>query len=130
MKFLVDMNLSPRWCSILRFEGWDSVHWSDLGDISAPDSEIMGWALKHGRIVLTHDLDFGAMLAATQASGPSVAQVRTQDVRPESLAPLLIPVLRQYEGELLTGALLVVEEARSRIRLLPLRRPHRSLDQT
>ena len=71
-------------------------------------------------MVLTHDLDFGAMLAATQATGPSVAQVRTQDVRPQNLAPLLIPVLQQYESELGAGALLVVDEARSRVRLLPL----------
>lgn len=41
MKFLIDMNLSPRWCSILQFEGWDSVHWSDIGSVSAPDHEIM-----------------------------------------------------------------------------------------
>lgn len=76
--------------------------------------------MNSGRVVLTHDLDFGAMLAATQATGPSVAQVRTQDVRPQNLAPLLIPVLQQYESELGAGALLVVDEARSRVRLLPL----------
>ena len=123
MKFLIDMNLSPRWCSILRAEGWESVHWSDVGSVSAPDHEIMEWALNNGRVVLTHDLDFGAMLAATQANGPSVAQIRTQDVRPQTLSPLLIPVLRQYENELDAGALLVVDEARSRVRLLPLARP-------
>lgn len=122
MKFLIDMNLSPRWCSILRFEGWESVHWSDVGNGAAPDQEITEWALKDGCVVLTHDLDFGAMLAATQSKGPSVAQVRTQDVRPHVLAPLLIPVLRQYERELETGALLVVDEARSRVRMLPLTR--------
>ena len=80
----------------------------------------MGWAFEHQQIVLTHDLDFGAMLAATRATGPSVVQVRTQDVRPQTLAPLLIPVLRQYENELMAGALLVVDEAKSRVRLLPL----------
>jgi predicted nuclease of predicted toxin-antitoxin system len=122
MKFLIDMNLSPRWCSVLRAEGWDSVHWSDVGSVSAADHEIMLWALNDGRVVLTHDLDFGAMLASTQASGPSVAQVRTQDVRPQKLAPILIPVLHQYESELDAGALLVVDEARSRVRLLPLRK--------
>jgi predicted nuclease of predicted toxin-antitoxin system len=120
MKFLIDMNLSPGWRSILQFEGWDSIHWSNIGGVSAPDHEIMEWALINGRVVLTHDLDFGAMLAATQASGPSVAQVRTQDVRPQVLSPLLISVLRQYEKELDPGALLVLDEARSRVRLLPL----------
>jgi predicted nuclease of predicted toxin-antitoxin system len=58
MKFLVDMNLSPRWCFVLSAEGWDSVHWSNVGNPSAPDHEVMQWALADGRVVLTHDLDF------------------------------------------------------------------------
>lgn len=120
MKFLVDMNLSPRWCSILQAEGWDSIHWSQVGIASAQDHEVMQWALGDQRIVLTHDLDYGAMLAATQATGPSVVQVRTQDVRPQVLAPLLIAALRQYEKELEGGALLIVDEAKLRVRLLPL----------
>lgn len=120
MKFLIDMNLSPRWCAVLQAEGWDSVHWSQVGIASAPDHELMRWALDRQRIVLTHDLDYGAMLAATRASGPSVVQVRTQDVRPQTLAPLLIPILRQYENELVAGALLIADEFKSRVRLLPL----------
>jgi hypothetical protein len=47
-------------------------------------------------------------------------QVRTQDVRPKSLAPRLIPWLRQYSAELEAGAIVVIDEARSRVRLLPL----------
>lgn len=120
MKFLIDMNLSPRWRAILQAEGWDSVHWSQVGAAAAPDHEVMQWALADERIVLTHDLDYGAMLAATQATGPSVVQVRTQDVRPQSLAPLLVEILRQYENELKAGGLLIVDEAKSRVRLLPL----------
>ncbi len=120
MKFLIDMNLSPRWCCILQAEGWDSIHWSQVGMACAPDDEVMQYARGGQRIVLTHDLDFGAMLAATKAIGPSVVQVRTQDVRPETLAPLLIPTLRQFEHALDSGALLVVDEAKSRVRLLPL----------
>lgn len=120
MKFLVDMNLSPKWCALLQAEGWDSVHWSDVGSASAPDHVIMQRALNEDRVVLTHDLDFGAMLAATQANGPSVVQVRTQDVRPQTLAPLLLPLLRQCQNALEAGALLILDEARSRVRLLPL----------
>lgn len=114
------MNLSPRWCGILQAAGWDSVHWSQVGAVTAPDHELMQWALDEQRVVLTHDLDYGAMLAATKATGPSVVQVRTQDIRPTSLAPMLIPVLKGYENELVAGALLVVDESKSRVRLLPL----------
>ena len=80
----------------------------------------MQWALDDHRVVLTHDLDFGAILAATQATGPSVVQVRTQEVRPRTLASLLISLLRKYETELDSGVLIVVDEGRSRVRVLPL----------
>lgn len=120
MRFVIDMNLSPRWCSHLLAEGWPSVHWSQIGVASAPDCEIMQWANENQRVVLTHDLDYGAMLAATKAEGPSVVQVRTQDVRVEFLGPLLMPVLRRFARELEAGALIVVDEAKSRVRVLPL----------
>ena len=122
MKLLVDMNLSPKWCPVLQAAGWDTVHWSDVGQHFAPDDELMRWAEGSQHVVVTHDLDFGAILAATQATGPSVVQVRAQDVRPGHLAGLLVPLLSRYEDELVAGALLVVDERRSRVRLLPLSR--------
>jgi predicted nuclease of predicted toxin-antitoxin system len=82
----------------------------------------MKWALSERRVVLTHDLDFSAILAATQATGPSVDQVRAQDVRPRSLGPRLIVWLRQYTNELEAGAIVVIDEARSRVRLLLIRK--------
>jgi len=50
----------------------------------------MSWARERDHVVLTHDLDFTALLAASQAAGPSVVQVRAQDVLPETLAPLVL----------------------------------------
>lgn len=122
MKLLVDMNLSPQWCSVLQAEGWDCVHWSEVGSGTASDRDIMQWALAESRVVVTHDLDFGAILAATQAAGPSVVQVRTQDVRPAFLSQRLISWLRRYTSELEAGAILVIDEAQSRVRMLPIRK--------
>jgi predicted nuclease of predicted toxin-antitoxin system len=122
MKLLVDMNLSPAWCSLFQAAGWDAAHWSTVGNPAAPDHELLHWARSNERVVFTHDLDFSAILAATGATGPSVIQVRTQDVRPSSLGPRLIVWLRQYTSQLETGAIVVIDEARSRIRLLPIRK--------
>ncbi len=80
----------------------------------------MDWALAHDRIVFTHDLDFGTMLALTQANGPSVIQVRGQNVLPEHMSSILIAALNQYESDLQAGAIVVVDEARSRVRILPI----------
>ena len=70
--------------------------------------------------VLTHDMDFGMLLALTHAAEPSVIQARTVDVMPESLAPTIIAALRQYEDALQRGALIVIDTAKMRVRLLPL----------
>ncbi len=66
------MNLSPRWIDALISADLSAIHWSSVGQINAPDVEIMDYARQHGYVVLTHDLDFGAILAATQGRAPSV----------------------------------------------------------
>lgn len=78
MKILLDMNLSPD--LIDRFSAYniEAEHWISVGQPTAKDSEIMKFARESGYIVFTHDLDFGAILAATQAEAPSVIQARTQ----------------------------------------------------
>jgi predicted nuclease of predicted toxin-antitoxin system len=68
----------------------------------------------------THDLDFGAILAVTRAAAPSVIQVRAQDVTPEHLTDLVVRALRQHEAILQQGALITIDEARLRSRILPL----------
>ncbi len=120
MKLLVDMNLSPDWVTVLQQAGWDTIHWSSVGDPRATDAEIMAWAKKNERVVFTHDLDFGTALALTQAEGPSVIQVRTQDVTPAGIVQLVTNALRQFQLELEKGALIVLDEATARARILPL----------
>lgn len=124
MKVLIDMNLSPDWVRVLREGGHEVVHWSEIGAPRATDKEIFEWAGRNGYIVFTHDLDFGAILAATGAHGPSVIQFRVQDVSPTKLKDTAMKILRRFEGDLKRGSLIVVDETKSRIRVLPLmRRP-------
>lgn len=120
VRVVVDMYLSVEWIPVLEEAGWPAVHWSEVGDPRADDPVIMAWALTHGCVVLTHDLDFGTMLALTQAGGPSVIQVRGQRVLPEHMGPIVLAALEQYDAELSAGALVVAEQARSRVRVLPL----------
>lgn len=120
MKLLVDMNLSPEWQTFLSGHGLEAIHWSTIGAPNAPDEEIMRWARDHGYIVLTHDLDFGILLAYSKDHRPSVVQARTQDVAPTHLGSTILTALRTYKGALEEGAILTVDEARARIRLLPI----------
>jgi predicted nuclease of predicted toxin-antitoxin system len=120
VQVVIDMNLSPSWADLLQANGWSAVHWSSVGDPRATDREIMDWAAANGYVVFTHDLDFGTALALTHAAGPSVIQVRGQDVLPDHLGALVMAALRQHDAALASGALAVVDERRSRVRILPL----------
>jgi predicted nuclease of predicted toxin-antitoxin system len=120
VQLIIDMNLSMEWVSELAKHGWPAIHWSSVGDPRAEDSVIMAWAIANGRVVFTHDLDFGTMLALTHATGPSVLQVRGQDVLPEDIGPVVIAALHQHDAALAAGALVVVDAKKSRVRVLPL----------
>lgn len=122
MKLLIDMNLSPRWCEALADYGIAATHWSELGDPAATDRTIFEWAARDGWIVFTSDLDFGAILAATNRSSPSVIQLRTVDVRPEAGAETIaLAAVEACRFELEAGALLTGDAARSQVTALPLR---------
>jgi predicted nuclease of predicted toxin-antitoxin system len=115
------MNLSPGWVSFLAEGGFEAVHWSDIGSGSAPDSELMQWAAQRCYVVLTADLDFGAILAATEGRRPSVVQVRSDIPTPRAIGGAVIAAIRQACQELLDGALISVDAMRARLRILPLR---------
>jgi predicted nuclease of predicted toxin-antitoxin system len=121
VKLLVDMNLSPYWVDRLNAAGLPAVHWSGIGRMDAPDVEIMAYAAKYDYVVLTHDLDFSAMLAATQGTKPSVVQIRSDNLSPAAIGEPLIAALQQMTPELAAGALLTVDPGRTRVNLLPLR---------
>lgn len=120
MKFLIDMNLSPRWADCLGRAGFSAVHWTLLGTATASDAEIMAFAAEQDYIVLTQDLDFSAILATTQGYKPSVVQVRSDNTNPDSIGLQVVAALRQAEDDLRGGALLTIDLDRARLRLLPL----------
>jgi predicted nuclease of predicted toxin-antitoxin system len=114
------MNLSPRWIDILSAAGFSAIHWSSVGAVTATDRDIMAWAAANDCVVVTHDLDFSAILAATHGAKPSVVQIRADNLGPALIGEPLIAALRQMEGELEAGALLTVDTHRTRLTLLPL----------
>lgn len=120
LRLVIGVNLSPEWVPVLTEAGFETVHWTQVGDSSAPDREIMDWAVTNGDVVFSHDLDFSTMLALTHASGPSLVQLRGPKVLPEQIADLLIQSIDRFRVDLEAGALLLIEPGRSRVRILPL----------
>jgi predicted nuclease of predicted toxin-antitoxin system len=77
-----------------------------------------------GSVIFTHDLDFGMLLAMRGSGGPSVIQIRTQDVLPAAVGPLVVNALNAARLHLEAGALVTIDPVQHRIRLLPIgRRP-------
>lgn len=120
MKLLIDMNLSPGWVAFLQQAGFEATHWSDVGPVSAPDRELMAYAEAENWVVLTHDLDFGAILAATGGDAPSVVQIRADNLSIAAIGPVIVAALTELTLALAEGALVTVEPARTRVSILPI----------
>lgn len=122
MKFLADMGISPLSVAFLREHGHDAVHLSEENLYRLPDHQIVSKARQEGRILLTHDLDFGEILALTGAEHPSVITFRLRSMRPEIVNRYLEEALNRFGSELEHGAIVSIVEPHIRCRVLPIRR--------
>ena len=121
MKFLADMGLSQTTVTWLREHGHDVVHLRDLGMCRAGDNEIVDLARAQGRVVLTFDLDFGDIMAASRKRLPSVLIFRLYNGLPLAVNKRLDQVIQESYIALSAGALIIVEDARHGVRLLPIK---------
>lgn len=121
MKFLIAVNLSPRWVLVLIAAGYEAAHWTRVGPSNSPDSSIMAFAEAHGFIVITNDLDFGEILAATGRLKPSIVQIRAASLSPDRIGVRVLSALSRMALELEEGALLSIDTKRDRLRVLPIR---------
>jgi predicted nuclease of predicted toxin-antitoxin system len=75
-----------------------------------------------GRIVITFDLDFGEIAALSGERQPSVILFRLRNTRTPHVIERLSSVLSRAATELEKGAVVIVEEARLRVRAMPVGR--------
>jgi len=120
MKFLADIGISPRSAKFLRDLGHDAIHLHDEGLDRLSDANILAKALSEGRIVLTHDLDFGELVAASKAQLPSVITFRLRNMAADHVNRYLEIILANHQHYLETGAVISVTERQIRVRSLPI----------
>lgn len=113
------MGISPTIGKRLRAGGFLAEHLVELGLHQLSDRAILEKARVDGSIVLTHDLDFAELIAASGARLPSAVIFRLRNMRPENVGRHLDRVIEQCGVALEEGAIVSVGDALLRVRLLP-----------
>lgn len=107
--------------TLLRERGHDAVHIRELGPANVPDTTVVTEAIRSKRLIVSRDLDFGMLLAESNATEPSFVSLRRRGLnRPEHQLAVIEHVLDQHSDDLRRGAIVVVDNHRIRVRRLPL----------
>jgi predicted nuclease of predicted toxin-antitoxin system len=122
MTVLVDVNLTPDWIPFLRSHGIAAVHWSDVGAPSAPDADLIAWATTNAHLLMTADVGLVSQIINSGRGQPSVLLLRTASQLVERIGLVVAHELKAHESELRLGAVLTLDDGRSRLRTLPLQR--------
>ena len=119
MRFLLNMNIPRRLSRHLEKMGHSSRHVGDMGKTEALDREIIAEAQRSKEVIITHDLDYGRLLAFSRESTPSVIIFRLRNTHPEVLTKRISDVWPKIEKSISEGAIITIEDAAVRIRGLP-----------
>ena len=120
MKFLADMGIAAGVASWLKYQGHDTVHLRDEGLQRLPNGKIFVKAAGEDRVILTFDLDFGEIVALSGERTVSVVLFRLNNTTTPFVIARLERALPDCMEALNAGAIIVVEDARHRVRRLPL----------
>jgi predicted nuclease of predicted toxin-antitoxin system len=119
-RFLLDMGIAQSTGRYLTSQGHDVVHLSEQGLERLPDDRVVAKAKDEERIIVTHDLDFGRIVALSGRSVPSIVTLRLADMTPKHVNSALEIVLRDAILSLERGALVTITDSGIRIRELPI----------
>ncbi|MFV1980329.1 MAG: DUF5615 family PIN-like protein [Rhodothermia bacterium] len=119
IRFLLDMGIAQSTGSFLKSRDLDVVHLNEQGLEGLTDDRIVAKAQEEKRTIVTHDLDFGRIVALSGSSVPSIVTLRLSDMTPARVNAALEIVLREASQALARGALVTATDNGIRIRALP-----------
>ena len=105
---------------------WDPVQRSSLrkrlttsigsatGRATPGDEEVLAWAFRQDRILVTLDKDFGELAVAHEK--PHVGIIRLVGFSARAQAKVCLSALKRYGDELAAGTIVTVEPGRVRVR--------------
>ena len=121
MRWLLDQGLPRTAALLLREQCMDAVHVGDLGMASASDPDILDYAARDNRTLVTLDADFHALLAISGGSKPSVIRIREEGLKGPALCHLILRLWHQFPDALANGCALTATNSQARLRLLPIK---------
>ena len=120
MNFLLNMNVHRDMAAPLKKRGHVCRHIGDIGMSRAKDVEIVVEAKKAGEVIITHDLDYGHLLAFSGEKAPSVIILRLRNLRTDEIISRIDAVWKDIESPLMDGAIVSLSDKSLRIRNLPI----------
>ena len=116
MRLLANENISATVVRGLRREGHDVLSAKESMR-SEPDKELLARAQAEGRILVTHDKDFGELVYRCGRATHGVLLIRLAGLSPAAKAELVSAVVRDRGGEMVR-AFSVVSPGQVRVRRL------------
>jgi len=104
--YIVDAQLPPALASMLRKEGFQAIHVTDIMLQDTDDSEIWEHAIKHDLIVVTKDEDFPRSKLQSKVS-PRIVWVRIGNTSRKALLEWFKPLIPTIEARLAEGNTLI-----------------------
>lgn len=95
MRFLLDENISQTVSRGLRDSGYGVLHVLDTRYCARPDEDIIKFARRERRVIVTHDKDFGNLLRFPAHSHAGVILIRLRNQSPHNTLKYLLGFLRQ-----------------------------------
>lgn len=120
MNFLLNMNVNRDMTAPLEKRGHVCRHAGNIGMSRAKDVEIVAEAKRTREVIITHDLDYGHLLAFSGESAPSVLILRLRDLRTDEILSRFDAVWSEIETPLTEGAIVSLSDKSLRIRNLPI----------
>jgi predicted nuclease of predicted toxin-antitoxin system len=115
---LLDQGLPRDAAEQLRSGGVECTHVGEIGMASSSDTDILEYARSVGRIVVTLDADFHAILVVSGMSAPSVIRIRLEGLKGPGIATIIREVLAAYASDLAVGCMITVKEQKTTCHLL------------
>jgi len=121
IKLIGDMNISPETIAYLQERGWNIIRVSEVLPANTSDQEILDFAKKNNRVIITQDLDFSMLIALQGYQQPSLITLRLSSSNIDFVNQKLLEVLNLWQDQINQGIALTVEDQKIRLRNLPIK---------